>query len=63
MTHGGLLSAMEAIYHKTLLVGVPIANDQRPNILRMVEHNIGLILGKSLMNKFILFYTSAEVLY
>lgn len=50
VTHGGLLSAMEAIYHRTLLVGVPIANDQRPNILRMVENNIGVLLELNQLN-------------
>ena len=28
VTHGGLLSVMEAIYHETILVGIPLANDQ-----------------------------------
>ena len=34
MTHGGLLSVMEAIYHETIVVGIPLANDQVRIILR-----------------------------
>ena len=34
VTHGGLLSLQEAIYHKTPLVGVPLVNDQKPNLVR-----------------------------
>ena len=35
MTHGGLLSVMEAIYHETIVVGIPLANDQVRSILRL----------------------------
>lgn len=28
VTHGGLLSVMEAIYFETVLVGIPLMNDQ-----------------------------------
>ena len=38
VTHGGLGSVMEAIYHKTVLVGVPLMNDQIPNLLRAAKH-------------------------
>ena len=34
VSHGGLLSVQEALYHRTPLVGVPLGNDQKPNILR-----------------------------
>ena len=37
VTHGGLLSVQEALYHKTPLVGIPLGNDQRPNLLRWVS--------------------------
>ena len=37
VTHGGLLSVQEALYHKTPLVGIPLGNDQRPNLLRWVK--------------------------
>ena len=36
VTHGGLLSLQEAIYHKTPLVGVPLGNDQVANILQHI---------------------------
>ena len=38
VTHGGLLSVQEALYHKTPLVGIPLGNDQRPNLLRYRKH-------------------------
>ena len=38
VTHGGLLSVTEALYHKTVIVGIPFVNDQKPN-LRRAEKN------------------------
>merc|ERR1712083_894546 len=34
VTHGGLGSLVESIYHKAVIVGIPFSNDQRPNLLR-----------------------------
>jgi len=34
VTHGGLGSLVEAIYHKAVVVGVPLFDDQKPNIAR-----------------------------
>ena len=34
VTHGGLLSIQEALYHGTPLVGVPLAQDQISNVMR-----------------------------
>ena len=44
VTHGGLLSLQEAIYHKTPLVGVPLGNDQVPNMLRAEQKGYAVIL-------------------
>ncbi|XP_023320254.1 UDP-glucuronosyltransferase 2B19 [Eurytemora carolleeae] len=44
VTHGGLLSIMEAIYHETVLVGIPLGNDQRPNLVRLESKNLGIML-------------------
>ena len=44
VTHGGMGSVMEAIYHKTVLVGVPMTNDQKPNILRAERHGYAKML-------------------
>jgi len=38
ITHGGLLSLVEALQTKTPLVGIPFANDQRPNLLRAQQN-------------------------
>ena len=44
VTHGGLLSVQEAIYHGTILVGTPLANDQKPNLMHVERNNVGLML-------------------
>ena len=44
VTHGGLGSVMEAIYHKTVLIGVPMTNDQKPNVLRAERHGYAKML-------------------
>jgi len=38
VTHGGLGSLVEAIYHKAVIVGIPFGNDQKPNLLRAARH-------------------------
>ena len=44
VSHGGLLSVMESVYHATILVGIPLANDQKPNLVRVQDKNIGIML-------------------
>ena len=44
VTHGGLGSLMEAIYHKTVVVGIPLTNDQKPNLLRAAKHGYARML-------------------
>ena len=44
VTHGGLLSVQEALYHKTPLVGIPLGNDQKPNILRAEKRGFAIML-------------------
>jgi len=44
VTHGGLGSLVEAIYHKAVIVGVPLSNDQKPNLLRAVKHGYAVSL-------------------
>ena len=44
VTHGGMGSMMEAIYHKAAIVGIPLTNDQRPNLLRAVRHGYARML-------------------
>merc|ERR1719153_221947 len=43
VTHGGLLSLQEALYHKTPLVGIPLGNDQKPNMLRAQSRGYALL--------------------
>jgi len=44
VTHGGIGSLTEAIYHKAALVGIPFSNDQRPNLLRAVKLGFAVLL-------------------
>lgn len=41
ITHGGLLSMTEAVYHGVPMVGIPIFGDQKMNVARMIKHGIG----------------------
>merc|ERR1719370_2895649 len=43
-SHGGLLSLQEALYHKTPLVGIPLGNDQKPNLLRAQARGYAVLL-------------------
>merc|ERR1712020_881562 len=51
VTHGGLLSTQEALYHNVPLVGVPISNDQKPNLLRAEENGFAIMLSLQTMTK------------
>ena len=44
VTHGGLLSLQEALYHKVPLVGIPLGNDQKPNLLRAEARGYAVLL-------------------
>eukprot|EP00092_Neocalanus_flemingeri_P008275 GFUD01008921.1.p1 GENE.GFUD01008921.1~~GFUD01008921.1.p1 ORF type:complete len:518 (+),score=101.98 GFUD01008921.1:234-1556(+) len=44
VTHGGLGSLVEAIYHKAVIVGVPLSNDQKPNLLRAERNGYARML-------------------
>ena len=45
VTHGGLGSLVESIYHKAVIVGVPFSNDQKPNLLRASRHGYATSLN------------------
>ena len=51
VTHGGLLSTQEALFHQVPLVGVPISNDQIPNMLRAEAHGYAKMLDLQTMTK------------
>ena len=61
-SHKGLLSTQEALYHKVPLVGVPISNDQKPNMMRAEANGYAIMLDlqtitKGTINKFTLIIT------
>ena len=45
ITHGGLLSTTETIYHGVPVLAIPIAGDQKLNAQRIVNEGFGLSLG------------------
>ena len=51
VTHGGLLSVQEAIYHKTTLVGIPLASDQGGNIARAESNGFAISIDFKTMTK------------
>nr|AHX56951.1 UDP-glycosyltransferase 211H1 [Strigamia maritima] len=44
ISHGGLLSLQEAVYHRVPIVGIPVFTDQPGNIARVVQLHIGVQL-------------------
>ena len=57
VTHGGLLSTQEALYHEVPLVGVPISNDQKPNLMRAQANGYAKMLNLQTMTKNDLLHT------
>ena len=51
VTHGGLLSIQEALYHKVPIVGIPLALDQTGNLLRAERNGYGIKLSLKGLNK------------
>ena len=51
VTHGGLLSTQEALYHSVPLVGIPIANDQEGNMARAEKNGFAIRLDLKTINK------------
>ena len=51
VTHGGLLSTQEALFHGVPLVGFPLANDQQANMMRAEENGFAIRLDLQTMSK------------
>ncbi|KAF5306218.1 hypothetical protein FQR65_LT18599 [Abscondita terminalis] len=45
ITHGGLLSTTETIYHGVPIIGIPIFGDQKLNIANVVQDGYGLMVS------------------
>lgn len=62
ITHGGLLSTTEAVYHGIPLVGIPVFGDQKMNMDRSVSIGLGKALPLKELNGDKLFSIIKEVL-
>ena len=50
VTHGGLLSLQETLYHSTPIVGIPLGNDQKPNMMRAERNGYAVMLDWPSLN-------------
>ena len=50
VTHGGLLSLQETLYHSTPIVGIPLGNDQKPNMMRAERSGYAVMLDWPSLN-------------
>ena len=50
VTHGGLLSLQETLYHSTPIVGIPLGNDQKPNMMRAEIRGYAVMLDWPSLN-------------
>ena len=50
VTHGGLLSLQESLFHSTPLVGIPLGNDQKPNMMRAERSGYAVMLDWADLN-------------
>lgn len=44
LSHGGLLSTLEATYNGVPVVGIPFYGDQRNNMANLVARGMGIVL-------------------
>ena len=51
VTHGGLLSTQESLFHSVPLVGVPLANDQEGNLQRAERNGFAIRLDLQTLKK------------
>jgi glucuronosyltransferase len=49
ITHGGLLSIQESVYHGVPVIGIPIIGDQRMNVNAAVSAGYGYFLDLQLL--------------
>ena len=51
ITHGGLLSSMEALYYGKAVIGMPFFNDHKSNLARIVAQGYGLEINYDLLSE------------
>ena len=50
VTHGGLFSIQEALFHNTPFVGIPLGTDQKPNMMRAEKNGYAIMLNWPTLN-------------
>ncbi|XP_066994908.2 UDP-glycosyltransferase UGT5 [Anabrus simplex] len=62
ITHGGLLSTLETIYHGVPIVGIPVFGDQQMNMVRAETAGFGILVEYSNLTTESLHWAVTEVL-
>ncbi|XP_068081662.1 UDP-glycosyltransferase UGT5-like isoform X2 [Anabrus simplex] len=62
ITHGGLLSTLETIYHGVPIVGIPIFGDQHMNMVRAETAGYGILVEYGNLTSESLYWAVTEVL-
>ncbi|XP_023312103.1 UDP-glucuronosyltransferase 2B15 [Anoplophora glabripennis] len=62
ITHGGLMSKIEAIYHATPMIGVPLFGEQNSNVAHSVHEGIAIKLLISELNEDNLFDAISKII-
>ena len=63
VTHGGLYSLQEAIFHSTPVIGIPVGNDQGQNLARAEKEGYAKVLTWEELDENTLGSAINEVLY
>lgn len=61
MTHGGLLSIMEAVYHAVPIIGIPVFGDQGTNIATGVSRGYAIKMPINNISEKLLIYNINEI--
>lgn len=62
ITHGGLLSSTEAVYHGVPIIGIPVFGDQHLNMARAVNNGYGLTIAYSNLTESSILWALNEML-
>lgn len=62
ITHGGLLSSTEAVYHGIPIIGIPVFGDQSLNMAKAVDNGYGLLVSYTNLTETSISWALSEML-